>query len=121
MSIAELTFAMARHAVVDLSLVFRTRPRENKHNRLPPEKLVELRATLAAAGIKLREGGAADLRLAELRWMYEPYVHALAAYFRVSVPPWIAGEDRVDNWQVSTWERRSVGRTPAERGKGEHF
>lgn len=118
---AELTFAMARHALVDLSLVFKTRPHETDHNRLPPEKLAELRATLVAAGIKLREGGAADLKLTELRWLYEPYVHALSAYFRVSIPPWIAEEDRVDNWQASRWERRSISRMPAERGKGEHF
>ena len=118
---AELTFAMARHAVVDLSLVFRARPHEMKDNRLPPEKLVELRATLAAAGIKLQEGGAADLKLTELRWLYEPYVLALASYFRVSVPPWIAEENRVDNWQASTWELSSISRKPAERAKGEHF
>jgi ion channel len=118
---AELTFAMARHAVVDLSLVFRTRPHETEHNRLPPEKLVELRAAMAAAGIKLREGGAADLKLTELRWLYEPHVHALASYFRVSVPPWIAEEDRVDNWQASTWELSGISRMPAERAKGEHF
>jgi hypothetical protein len=118
---AELTFAMARHAVVDLSLVFRTRPHEMKDNRLPPEKLVELRATLAAAGIKLQEGGAADLKLTELRWLYEPYVLALASYFRVSVPPWIAAENRVDNWQASTWELSGISRKPAERAKGEHF
>lgn len=118
---AELTFAMARHAVVDLSLVFRTRPHETDHNRLPPEKLAELRTTLAAAGIKLQEGGAADLKLTELRWLYEPYVQALAGYFRVTVPPWIAEEDRLDNWQASTWEQRGTRRIPAEIGKGEHF
>jgi Ion channel len=118
---AELTFAMARHALVDLSLVFRTRPRETEHNRLPPERLAELRAILAAAGIGLREGGAADLKLTELRWLYEPYVQALASYFRVGVPPWIAEENRVDNWQASAWERRIVSRKPSEAGKDEHF
>ena len=46
---AELTFAMARHAVVDLSLVFRTKPREPKPERLSPEKLAELRVLLLAA------------------------------------------------------------------------
>ncbi|HEY6871720.1 MAG TPA: potassium channel family protein [Geobacteraceae bacterium] len=121
---AELTFAMARHAVVDLSLVFRTRPREPKPERLSPEKLAELRAHLAAGGVKLREGDDADRRLAELRWLYEPYIHALASYFRVAVPPWLALEGRADNWQVSVWERRSVGRKPgegSEKGEGEHF
>jgi hypothetical protein len=117
---ARLTFAMARHAVADLSQIFRTR-HEMKHDRLPPEKLAELRGILAAAGIKLQEGEAADLKLTELRRLYEPNVQALASYFRISVPPWIAGKDQVDNWQASTWERRSISKMSAERDKGEHF
>jgi voltage-gated potassium channel Kch len=121
---AELTFAMARHAVVDLSLVFRTRPQEPKHDRLPPEKLAALRADLAESGVKLHEGEAFEKRLAELRWLYEPYIHALSSYFHVSVPPWVAAERRVDNWQASVWERRSADRKSAkemEIGRGEHF
>ncbi|ABB33693.1 Ion transport 2 domain protein [Geobacter metallireducens RCH3] len=118
---AELTFAMARHAVVDLSLVFRTRPQEPASPRLPPEKLEDLRALLAERGLKLRERDTVDRKLTELRWMYEPYVHALAAYFRVKVPPWIAAENQPDNWEVSVWDRRTVSRKVTEKAKGEHF
>ncbi|GAM08623.1 ion channel [Geobacter sp. OR-1] len=118
---AELTFAMARHAVVDLSLVFGTQPREHKPARLSTEKLAELRALLAERGLKLRDGKAVEQKLTELRWQYEPYVHALASYFRVAVPPWIAADNRLDNWQVSVWERRSASRTPTEGASGEHF
>ncbi len=121
---AELTFAMARHAVVDLSLVFKTEPREPREDRLPPDKLADLRTFLAANGLKLRESEAAGQKLAELRWMYEPYVHALASHFHVSTPPWIAPENREDNWQSSVWDRRTIGRKPAgdpERARGEHF
>ena len=117
---AELTFAMARHGLVDLSIIFRARPGERIQNRLPPDKLAELRATLTAAGIRLKEGEA-DLKLTELRLMYEPYVHALASYFRLRVPPWVAEKNWVDNWQASTWERRTIRTKLAERAKGEHF
>ncbi len=117
---AELTFAMARHALVDLSIIFRTRPDATPPDRLPPEKLAALRVTLAAAGIQLKEGQA-DTRLTELRRMYEPYVHALASYFRLRVPPWVAQENWVDDWQASTWERRPVRRMRAEKAEGEHF
>ncbi|MCL5282752.1 MAG: potassium channel family protein [Planctomycetes bacterium] len=117
---AQLTFAMARHAVVDLSIVFRTPPADQTPDRLPPERLAALRALLAAAGIKLREGQT-DQRLAELRRMYEPYVHVLASYFRLRVPPWIAEEDWLDDWQASTWERGDVRRSRTERAGGEHF
>ena len=119
---AELTFAMARHAVVDLCLVFRTGPREPAHNRLPPETLAEMRSTLGTMGIKFEEGEAADLKLQELRGMYEPYIHALSTYFQVSIPPWIAAEGRRDNWQGSIQEARSAARKGGrERVKGEHF
>ena len=113
---------MARHAVVDLCLVFRTVPREPAHNRLPPETLAELRATLATAGIKLHGGETADLKLGELRGMYEPYIHALATYFQVSIPPWIAAERRPDNWQGNIQAPRNTAMKWARgRGKEEHF
>ena len=121
---AELTFAMARHAVVDLSLVFKTRLRETGQDRLPPEQLAALRAGLAASGVMLRGGEGSDEKLRELRWLYEPYVQALARYFHIAVPPFIASEDRADNWQANVWERRAGSRTPAgaHRGKaGKHF
>ena len=116
---AELTFAMARHAVVDLSLVFRTSPREPVPERLPPEKLAELRLLLKANGEMFREGEAFDRKLLELRRLYEPYVNALAIHFRVSLPPWIAAENRLDNWQGSYWELKS--RTKAENNRKDHF
>jgi hypothetical protein len=117
---AELTFAMARHALVDLSLIFRTSPIEAKHDRLPPEKLAELRSSLAEAGIIFREdeGG---VQLDELRGMYEPYVQALGDYFRIAIPPWVAKDDALDNWRASSWEGRKIMGNPLERGRGEHF
>ncbi|HSB14373.1 MAG TPA: potassium channel family protein [Bryobacteraceae bacterium] len=119
---AELTFAIARHAVVDLCLVFRTGPREPKHDRLPPETLAELRATLATSGIKLHEGEAADLKLEELRGMYEPYLYALSTYFQVGIPPWIAVERRPDNWQGNISAAEGAEMNAARgRGKGDHF
>ncbi len=118
---AELTFAMARHAVVDLSLVFNTSPREPKPERLSPEQLAELRVLLAGSGLRLPEGEAVDRKLTELRQLYEPYVHAMATYFRVRIPPWVAAERWVDNWQVTVWERSAARKVAREREKGEHF
>jgi len=118
---AELTFAMARHAVVDLSLVFRVGPREPGTDRLPPERLEELRLLLAGSGQKLREGEAFDRKLRELRLLYEPYVYALSSHFQVRLPPWIAKESWVDNWRGSFWGRPSKGKRPAGKGGREHF
>src|ERR1700732_3637920 len=57
---AELTFAIARHAVVDLSQVFGTPPRALPHDRLPPAELSRIRDTLAQHGLKLNGGGEGD-------------------------------------------------------------
>jgi hypothetical protein len=117
---AELTFAMARHAVVDLALVFDTEPREPKPARLAPVQLAELRLVLAKSGLKLGDGEAVDRRLAELRRLYEPYCHALAAYFRMRIPPWVAAVGWADNWQKTMWEppARNIFRN---RARGGHF
>jgi len=116
---AELTFAMARHALVDLSLIFRTRPRHSK-DRLPPEKLTELTALLKQAGIALKEDGFEE-RLKELRRLYEPYLHALSAYFRFALPHWMPNGARMDNWQASSWERAAAGTPTVEVLRGDHF
>jgi hypothetical protein len=113
---AELTFAMARHAVVDLALVFGTEPREPRPARLSPVRLAELRLLLANSGLKLRKGEGVDQKLTELRQQYEPYCHALAAYFRTRIPPWIAAEGWVDNWQRTAWEPPAK-KVFQERGK----
>jgi hypothetical protein len=118
---AELTFAMARHAVVDLSLVFRTTPHQPNHDRLPPDKLAELRLLVAESGQKLREGDTFDQKLQELRLMYEPYVYALGTYFQISLPPWIAEENRTDNWQGSFWVQPRKNRKSAEKSTADHF
>jgi hypothetical protein len=45
-----------------------------------------------------------DVRLAELRRMYEPYVVALARYLALPLPPWMRAVERPDNWQTSAWD-----------------
>jgi hypothetical protein len=104
---AELTFAMARHALVDLSLVFRRGPMMPHQDRLPIEVLEAMTKSLSESGLKIRGVGETVSRLKELRSLYEPYVAALADYFRLAVPPWYISESSADNWQVSAWEQKS--------------
>jgi hypothetical protein len=120
---AELTFAVARHAVVDLSMVFNSPPREPDRDRLSSTELAFLRAALATAGLRLREGSGADQKLSELRRMYEPYVYSLSNYFSVIIPPWIFRAGRTDNWQMSAWGRSSglKGSAPSETVGDQHF
>jgi hypothetical protein len=100
---AELTFAIARHAVADLSQVFGTAPSSLPYDRLPAEELRRIRDILAQHGLKLLDGDEADRRLHELRRMYEPYIHALAAYLNQTLPAWIPQKKGKDNWQTTAW------------------
>jgi hypothetical protein len=100
---AELTFAIARHAVVDLSQVFGTAPRPLPRERLPAQDLRQIRDILAQHGLKLHDSENADHKLLELRGMYEPYIHALAQYLNQSLPPWIPPKKGKDNWQTTAW------------------
>ncbi|HEX9421451.1 MAG TPA: two pore domain potassium channel family protein, partial [Methylomirabilota bacterium] len=119
---AELTFAMARHAVVDLAQVFSTPPRDVAE-RLSSAQLTRLRERLASGGLGLRARPDFESRLSELRRMYEPYVEALAHHLAVPLPPWVREAERPDNWQTSAWDR--VVRLPARGAvageEEEHF
>jgi hypothetical protein len=119
---ARLTFAMARHAAVDLALVFQTRPRP-RPDRLPEADLARLWASLGAAGLAVRDQPAAAKALAELRGLYEPFVNALAALFLFTLPPFQPDRPPVDNWQTSAWMKRSpgLGSLAAAASEDDHF
>jgi hypothetical protein len=120
---AQLTFAMARHAAVDLALVFKQPPVTPAVDRLPAERLARLRALLGETGLPLRDGQAMDEKLNALRAMYEPFVNALGLYLMFAVPPIVPDKPAVDNWQTSAWTRRTpgIGSLPALREGDEHF
>src|SRR5229473_969131 len=100
---ARFTFAMARHAVVDLAQVLNTTPIKGV-NRLSSTELTRLQDMLALSGIRLQEGTALEQKLAELRATYEPFVNTLADRVQVSLPPWIPPADALDDWQTSAWD-----------------
>src|SRR6202035_5010986 len=102
---ADLTFAIARHAVVDLSLVFGTPPHPVPYERLPVEDLRRIRATLAEHGLRLHDTDEATHKLTAFRRMYEPYVYGLATYLNHTLPPWIPLKKGKDNWQTTAWAK----------------
>lgn len=100
---AFLTFAMARHAVVDLCQILNSPPRPLPMDRLPPAELERLRSILREAGAAVRNDPASEARLRELRAMYEPYVNALSQRILVSLPQWMPAPGAKDNWQRTPW------------------
>jgi hypothetical protein len=105
---ARVTFAMARHAVVDLGLVVRRQPTAPVEDRLPPERLTELLTALRAAKVDVRDDDEARAKLIELRGLYEPFVAGLAKYYRLTVPRVWPPDDGPDNWRTSAWLRRAA-------------
>jgi hypothetical protein len=119
---AQLTFAMARHAAVDLALVLAIRPHQPDANRLSAEQMSQLTAELHAAGIRLREGEEISKRLSELRGAYEPFVNALSKHLKFDLPPILPEQNHADNWQRSAWVPRppGIGSLPPITS-GDHF
>jgi Ion channel len=96
---ANLTFAIARHAAVDLSQVYYTAPRPAHADRLLPAALAQVRELLPG-GMTVNEE-----KLTELRNLYEPYVTALSDFLLMPLPTWTTVETVGDNWQTTAWKQ----------------
>ena len=97
---ARLTFAMARHAVVDLCAVFRLKPTPLVVDRLPPSEEKRLESFLAAAEVRFRADEASVAKLRALRATYEPYVQALSSFLIMPLPDWLPPEGVSDSWHT---------------------
>lgn len=106
---SRLTFAIARHAAVDLMLIFKINPVEPQVDRLDQSRIEELNKVLSAAGIPLIDHPKSQLRLNELRKMYEPFVNGLAQYFLLQLPDFHRRQTKADNWQTSAWMQPTPG------------
>jgi hypothetical protein len=126
---ARLTFAMARHAAVDLAQVVNARYDPLAPDRLSDADYQAVRDTLTAAGLKLRAGDEARAKLNKLRSMYEPYLHSTAKNLMVALPPWKHPAKMRDNWQAGPWDRMIqakglavLGQKPVQpSGSEDHF
>jgi hypothetical protein len=97
---AQMTFAIARHAAVDLSQVLHAR-RDASIDRLPPAELERVRELLEEKGLRPRRTPEADAGLRELRRSYEPYVAGLSRTLMMPLPQWRHDGPARDNWQTS--------------------
>ena len=118
---ARLTFAMARHTVVDLLLVFGMKPvampkpararfpapvdvpkemAADMATRLSEPELVRLTEVLCKAGYRLRLEPERLALLRKLRWMYEGQVVALSRYLCMPLPPLVTETPGRDTWML---------------------
>src|SRR5262249_11025857 len=102
---AKLTFAMARHAAVDLAQVVNVQYDPNWTGRIDDEQLAKLRRMLAGNGLRLKTTDEANAKLEKLRSIYEPYVEGIGKGLLIALPPWMHLEKKKDNWQSGPWDR----------------
>ena len=103
---AQLTFAMARHALVDLGHVFHLE-KESKDwearggpNRLAPPDFDRLCHKLTASGLQLCGDVNSPARLKALRALYEPHAAAIADYLGMPLPNWVPEPLAKDQWKT---------------------
>jgi len=108
---AQLTFATARHAVADLAEILRIRPLPPKSDRLPPEDLPIVRGLLLQCGVP-GCSDAGDLKLIELRAMYEGNLNGLARLLLMPMPDW--GVHPTKHAKPTVWDRISSHESDAE-------
>jgi hypothetical protein len=114
---AKLTFAMARHAAVDLAQVVSARYDPEMPDRLSQAEFDTLRGALAGAGLRFRNDEQALEKLTKLRGMYESYVFSTGRNLMLTLPPWLHAEKARDNWQAGPWDRLIQARGLAVLGQ----
>lgn len=95
---AQLTFAMARHALVDLSQIWSLIPLHSGEDRLPPEQFQKIYDQLCAAGVRVCRDERSSTRLRELRGLYEGHAQALSRFLEMPLPPFFNEHPKKDNW-----------------------
>ena len=120
----QMTFAIARHAAVDLTLVLRARaPKTAMADRLPLERFAELRAAMETDHITLRPLDGTEAALRALRGTYEPFLQALSQRLLLTLPPLVTDDGTPDNWQRSAWMKPTpgIGALPTATPNEGHF
>jgi len=110
---AELTFAISRHALVDLAQVVSVQPQPVSVDRFEATTLTEMREILGAAGAPLCKARAAEETLKQLRQMYEPFLFGFSEHLLMSLASWNPATTSTDNWRTSAWGSASTATSHA--------
>jgi hypothetical protein len=101
---ASFTFAVARHAVGDLTAVFDARPLALLSDRLDAAAMHRLMEIASTRGLLTSPNPAAEARLRAICATYEPYLAALAELLLMPLPSWVPPPGAQDNWESTAWE-----------------
>lgn len=107
---AAFTFAVARHAVGDLSNVFDEAPRSPTSDRFGAEAARQMWEIASHSGLAVVASPVAAERLTAIRRTYEPYAQALGEYLLMDLPPWVPAPGAQDNWESTSVDFESPAR-----------
>jgi hypothetical protein len=104
---AQLTFVMARHALIDIGQVFHVQEQEAwqrgaETDRLPETEFDRLCGALGENHLQLCGDPASAQRLHTIRALYEQHAFALAEYLRMTLPVWVTTPKENDQWRMLT-------------------
>jgi hypothetical protein len=110
---AQLTFVMARHALIDVGNVFHVEERAawrrgGETDRLPAAEFNRLCGALGENHLRLCGDPASANRLHTIRALYEQHAFALADYLKMELPVWASAPKVNDQWSVLSKLRTDV-------------
>lgn len=120
---AQLTFVMARHALIDLGNVFHIQEQkvwaaQEDRERLPEADFDRLCTVLGEVRLRLCGDRASAERLHTMRTLYEPYAGALSDYLRMPLPAWVPVIKEKDQWRMLSKLRNEAHSVGKQEGPG---
>lgn len=101
---AKLTYAIARHLVVDLAYILNAPPMDCPYERLTEEDWHRAVEHLKSNGWNLNIDDSTYDLLTKKRAKYETYLMGVSKHLMLPVPPWVVADGEVDNWQTTAWD-----------------
>lgn len=105
---ADLTFAIGRHALSDVVVIFGLEKPLNRGAERSGVDHAKLAEILAANASLFDANLFSGTKLAKLRKLYEPQAIVLGNYFLMSLPAWIPDSSSLENWKVDLMEKDDV-------------
>jgi hypothetical protein len=98
---AEATFAMGRHALIDITRVLGIQPVRLSSKRLAASDLGTIRDGIRSSSTCLDPSLLCYERVSGLMRLYESYSAALSSHLLMALPLWISEKEPQDNWRMA--------------------
>jgi hypothetical protein len=105
---AELTFAMARHAISDIAAVFGAEEKANAGERMSEGDFSEILGIISSQPGLYEPSLLSWPELQRCRTLYEPEAFTLSEHLLMSLPLWVADQASQEDWRARGPNREDV-------------